>query len=683
MSIALPKRYMHPNDPSLNELYRIIEKIKKYDANCGKEKTRQLLDRIETHNKIIADSSRLNKTSQNTINTSRNIVNDLNEKTKLQNSNEIATEDSGRKRIADFYYDYFESINRFEESVSKQFPDMYLDINDSFFDYLREELDAIDRVGGNSKEASNLLQERIRKHNEDFITKHLNDPIFSRVCGESLDNEQRRAILCDSKYNLVFAEDGSGKTLTICGKIKYLLEKNLAKEEDILVLSYLNTSVDELKDKLSEKYPNLVVKTFHALGSDILSEHCGEKKAVDDQLLAHIKAFFDEKYYKNGEFRDNVARYLSLSPKLPYFTDFIPSRSAEYVNELIDDFKSKDFKVLSKALKSSRDGSKRILTIKKESVKSLEELMVANYLFVNGIKYEYEKPYKFKTATLDKRQYCPDFFLPDYGIYIEHFGTNKAGRARQYSPEEEQEYLRIKEWKEKTHDEFNTVCVKTYSYEFSKKNVFVNLKKNLEDKGVKFKQRWTQNRIEELKSAMLNLYGAKDLSKLIYTLEAFLRLYKSQQYRDKVTWIRAGWKDKNERERLKIDSFQKISEQVDDYCISLLKQNNKIDFDDMILQSTKLLDSSEFGRKYCYKYILVDDFHDTTQIIFDFLEKLVEHGNSKLMAVGDNRQAVDRFKNSDIGKILDLKKITFPNAVTNKLTTIYKREYNKMEMVSE
>ena len=617
-----------------------------------------------------------------------------------------------RKERLKFLTDEFRTL------MSKPFPNKRLNPTDPFFDEFYTvilKIREFDASCGNEKKRQ--LENKIEAHNNQFannleeiqdkkklkksnevatedserqritnllneeLEKYLNAPVFNDVLGCSLNDEQKRAVLCDSKYNLVLAENRTGKTLTICGKIKYLLENKLANEEDILVLSYLNTSVDELKEKLSDNYPNLVIKTFHSLGFDILTENLQEKKAVDDQLLAHIKAFFDEKYYKNIELRDNLARYLSLSPKLPFFTDFIQSSYLESVDKLIKDFKSKDFKILSEALKCSRGTSKRILTIKKESVKSLEELMIANYLFVNGIKYEYEKPYEFKTATPGKRQYCPDFFLPDYGIYIEHFGIDKTGHTPQYSADKAQEYHQSILWKEEKHDEYNTICVKTYSYEFSNGKIFVNLKNNLEKLGVKFKQRWTSNRIEEMKDALLDLYWGKDLSKLIYTLEIFLRLYKSQ-YRNNFTFI-LNQKQLDGRERLKIESFRKISKQIDDYCVSLLEQNNKIDFDDMILQSTKLLDSSEFSRKYRYKYILVDDFHDTTQSIFDFLEKLVEHGNSKLMAVGDNRQAVDRFKDSDIGNILDLKEITFPNVVINKLTTFYKREDDTMEMLSE
>ena len=44
--------------------------------------------------------------------------------------------------------------------------------------------------------------------------------------------------------------------------------------------------------------------------------------------------------------------------------------------------------------------------------------MIANFLYLNGISYKYEEPYVYETADNDYSQYKPDFFLPDYNIYI-------------------------------------------------------------------------------------------------------------------------------------------------------------------------------------------------------------------------------------------------------------------------
>jgi len=509
------------------------------------------------------------------------------------------------------------------------------------------------------KKGSDLPLETIAKPNEDFIQRHLNDSVFNNLLGCSLNNEQRRAILCDSKYNLVIAGEKSGKTLTVCGKIKYLLENKLATEEDILVLSYLNVSVDELNEKISEMNPNLNLeaKTFHSLGFDILSDNFGAKKAIDDQLLAHIKAFFDENYNVDKYLRDDVENLLNFYPT--YTTPF------SYVDTLIEKFKSKNFKVLSEALKSSRGSSKRLLTIKKESVKSEHELMIANYLFVNGIKYEYEKPYKINTATLDKRQYCPDFFLPDYGIYIEHYGASRLGK--------EKEYRESWNWKEDIHEQNNTTCIKTYSRMFNNETIFKRLKEDLDKCGVKPKP-WTQNRIREVKNAVMNLYGGGNLpelnlSSVMKVLETFLSFYKSKYENDKYFDQLLHKFSDDERKRAKIKRLVEISKKIYHFYLEALKKDNKIDFDNVILQSTDFL-RRNFSDKYRYKYILIDEFSDVPPSIFNFLKALVEHGNSKLMAVGDNRQYKDISTDQDIVDIWGLENTTFPNAVINKINVL-------------
>lgn len=66
-----------------------------------------------------------------------------------------------------------------------------------------------------------------------------------------------------------------------------------------------------------------------------------------------------------------------------------------------------------------------IRTLKGERVKSFGELYIANWLFSNGIEYQYEAKYEHDVSSVDFRQYQPDFYLPDYGVYIEYYGTDE------------------------------------------------------------------------------------------------------------------------------------------------------------------------------------------------------------------------------------------------------------------
>ena len=59
----------------------------------------------------------------------------------------------------------------------------------------------------------------------------------------------------------------------------------------------------------------------------------------------------------------------------------------------------------------------KIETYNDEIVKSKEECEIANFLFINQIKYMYEKSY-----TKDNTYGRPDFYLKEYDIWIEHWG---------------------------------------------------------------------------------------------------------------------------------------------------------------------------------------------------------------------------------------------------------------------
>ena len=116
----------------------------------------------------------------------------------------------------------------------------------------------------------------------------------------------------------------------------------------------------------------------------------------------------------------------------------------------------------------------QIITLKDEPVKSFEECEVANFLYLNSVNYIYEAEYEHDTRTKEKGQYHPDFYLPDYEIYIEHLGINCAGKTAPYV--DRAEYLRSLKWKRELHEEHETILIETTSCEKSQgvltKNLF-------------------------------------------------------------------------------------------------------------------------------------------------------------------------------------------------------------------
>lgn len=107
---------------------------------------------------------------------------------------------------------------------------------------------------------------------------------FFNINGYDLDETQIAAIKSEAKSTLVVAGAGSGKTLTILGKIKYLIEKKNVNEKQILCISFTNETVNALKDKTVMMGYNLDIYTFHKLGLSIL----GKVNIISDNYLDYI-----------------------------------------------------------------------------------------------------------------------------------------------------------------------------------------------------------------------------------------------------------------------------------------------------------------------------------------------------------------------------------------------------------
>lgn len=100
-----------------------------------------------------------------------------------------------------------------------------------------------------------------------------NKKLLDNINGYSLDYKQRLSIVSDEENTLVIAGAGSGKTLTIIGKIRYLIETKKVKEKEILCISFTNNTVSDLKKALSKNYNyDVDVYTFHKLALNIIND---------------------------------------------------------------------------------------------------------------------------------------------------------------------------------------------------------------------------------------------------------------------------------------------------------------------------------------------------------------------------------------------------------------------------
>lgn len=182
------------------------------------------------------------------------------------------------------------------------------------------------------------------KNNKSDINKLLND-----VCGHSLDNNQRKIVVNDCQNTLVIAGAGSGKTLTIIGKIRYLIEHNNINSNEILCISFTNESTSSLKNKLKNYYNyNIDVFTFHKLALNII------KKGDQKYFIAdsdYLEFFIDEYFIVNKELYPFICKFFEI--KENNFSDKILESFKKLVCTFIHLYKSNysDFNLYKKIFK--------------------------------------------------------------------------------------------------------------------------------------------------------------------------------------------------------------------------------------------------------------------------------------------------------------------------------------------
>ena len=78
------------------------------------------------------------------------------------------------------------------------------------------------------------------------------------------------------------------------------------------------------------------------------------------------------------------------------------------------------------ALKPKKKYGVKAVTLRGEEVKSIGEKRIADYFERNNICYFYEKEARTKALLFSSKISNPDFYLPDYDVYVEYWGLVNA-----------------------------------------------------------------------------------------------------------------------------------------------------------------------------------------------------------------------------------------------------------------
>ena len=512
----------------------------------------------------------------------------------------------------------------------------------------------------------------IIEHNNNYISRHLEsekeylNTILTNIDPNiKLDEEQRKVVLSDEDYTLVIAGAGAGKTTTVAAKVKYLVDKKGVLPSQILVISFTNKAVGELQEKINVALKiDCPITTFHKTGYAIR-----RRKETEERVRIVTEGYM---YNVINEYlKHNILEYPELVDKLILFfgSYFDAPYEGDDLNSFFNYITKADFTTLRGNMEEYTEKvidqrSGRHVTIAHEHLRSLQEVIIANFLYMNGIEYSYEKTYPYNILRSYK-PYTPDFTITqgDKVAYIEHFGITEDGRNNRYTKDQLLVYKKEINDKVLLHRKHDTDLIYTFSAYNDGRDLLCHLQEELIAHGFELKRRSSKEIFEKIVSTEENKY----ITRLVKLVCTFIQNFKTNNYTtDDFSRFRAT--SSNERTKL----FLSLCEQCYlEYC-KRLKEYHAIDFEDMINDSVRILREEELqGKKLEFKYIIVDEYQDISRQRFNLTKELCKLCNAKVIAVGDDWQSIYAYAGSDITLFTDFRK-TFGYGLELCITKTYR-----------
>ena len=516
----------------------------------------------------------------------------------------------------------------------------------------------------------------VKIFNEKYIRSELYKyhDFFNDIC----DENKKRAIVIDEDNVKVVAGAGAGKTFIIEKKIRYLIEKVGIDPERILCLCFTKKNVDQLSKRVNKnsKKPKVKVFTFHEFCRRVDKECKGEKTSNRYLLDKIIR-----KYVKNI-----VNNPDKLSKLIEYFSYYSLPQLEEKMFKSIEEYeKYREGTKLVSLKKKFYKCEEDVKTLKGENVRSIGELLIANYLFMHDIEYEYEEYYPFikYSEMITKRfldsasylslnqiadcsnkelidnfvdwdygwkSYRPDFYLPEYNLYLEHFGVDKNMEASFLIGEAKEKYEKSMLSKEKYHELFGTKLIETYFYYLPEGRLLKELENLLNKNGV------TIGQVDKKKimDALINNERVNDFDNFSKLVKSFINIYESKNLKKAdFNLFRSKNKTENIYEKNRHNIFFDIVEEIyNDYYDENLKGD--LSHNHEIFNALDLIKTKQFNKKY--DYIFVDEYQDINHVRCQLLQELQKNSNAKMFVVGDDWQSIYGFVGSQVSLFVEFDK---------------------------
>ena len=500
------------------------------------------------------------------------------------------------------------------------------------------------------------LSAALDKRNEVFVNDELQRwRSFFDCCEEQpLTDEQARAAITFEESTLLIAAAGSGKTSTLVAKVLYALAKGIAKPNEILCLAFNKKAAAEIGVRIKarlkaitqaespidrcikERLRNLGEKkiescTFHSLGVKIINAMGNNYPKVMSQSRENAERTsraIDLCQERSPQFKSKWLRLQTLERVARPDEDKIKCLSAEEYDAYLR-------KVWSKA---ERQAGIRTLGCR-TPVKSFDEVVISNWLYVNGVEFNYEEPYKLGAELLcPGGLWQPDFTyrVGDREVIHEHFGLDKDGKApaRFSNPEKYEKEARRKQ---EVLRQLNPLNFWTTSAEYYDGTLFGKLEKHLVEAGISISPRTLEEVLDQLKMIDLDPdnklieNAVKQIRQNGWTLETLdSRLSELPEH-------------ERERARLFLDVIWAVAGTVNE----LLVKDRRMDYPEQMRRGLNYL--REKPGLMPFRFILADEFQDMAPGRGEMIQIMLHAREASfLFAVGDDWQAINRFAGSDL-----------------------------------
>jgi len=441
---------------------------------------------------------------------------------------------------------------------------------------------------------------------------------FRTVEKSPLTDEQTRATVCFDNRVRVIAAAGSGKTSTMVARAGYAIRREIAQPTEVLALAFNKKAAGELTERLVSRLgddgASIASSTFHSFGLRIVGEATGRKPSVPNDLtqdngVRRVEKIVDQLRDQNPGFRRDWDLFrLVFGRQLPDLGDEADPEKTDRA--------------------AGTDG---FGTLAGEVVKSQEEVMIANWLFLNGVRYEYERPYMHDVADAHHRQYQPDFYFPDIDVWHEHWALGPDGTP----PPHFAGYAESMQWRRQTHASYGTELIETTSATIRDGSGFDHLEQELRRHGV-----------ELVDDPYRESVGDPPISDqaMVTLLRSFMSHAKGNRLTPEMLAQRAGH---TFRARLFTRLYGSVLAEWD----RQLRVAGQIDFEDMLNLATDHVQSGRWESPY--RLVMVDEMQDTSAARAALVRALLKTPGTYLYAVGDDWQSINRFAGSDLGVMTD------------------------------